>query len=169
MLRLVAIAVALPTMFAAWAGPRIAVSAQKAAGDRVTMAGCVARQTGAGTANTPAPEGTAAGPLLLTRIVEPADGRGRGAVPGAPPATGDTGTIGSRASQPAPAAGIERSFELAGAGAAELGEHVGKRVEITGRLVESNPATAATAHPSSPRGRLTVVSFRPLGGSCPLG
>ncbi len=166
MLRLVAVAIAIPTIFAAWAGSRVAVSAQKPV-DRVTFAGCVARQTGAGAANTAATPGTAAGPLLLTRIAEVADQQSRGAVPATPP-TGDTGTLGARASQPAPPSSVERSFELIGPSAAGLGEHVGKRVAITGTLVESKPATADTAHPSSPRGRLTVVSFRPLGGSCPL-
>ncbi len=169
MFRTVAVAVAFPTLFAAWAGPRIAVSAQKPAADKVTLAGCVARQTGAGTANTAAAEGTAAGPLLLTRVVEPAAGPGQGAVPGTAPTVTDTGTIGARASQPTPGIGNERSYELTGTSTAGLDEHVGKRVEIIGTLVESKPASANTAHPSSPRGRVTVMSFRPLGGACPLG
>jgi len=168
MFRVVAVAIAFPTLFAAWAGPRLAVSAQKPAADRVTLAGCVARQTGAGTANTAAAAGTAAGPLLLTRVVEPAAGPGQGAVPGTAPTVSDTGTIGARASQPTPAIGNERSYELTGT-TDGLDEHVGKRVEITGTLVESKPASADTAHPSSPRGRVTVMSFRPLGGACPLG
>ena len=172
MLRVVAIAVAFPMLFAAWAGPRLAVSAQKPAdepaGDRVTLAGCVARQTGAGTANTAPTAGTAAGPLLLTRVVAPAAGPGQGAVPGTAPTGSDTGTIGARA-KPDPGDANERSYELTGASIAGLDEHVGKRVEIIGTLVESKPVSADTAHPSSPRGRVTVVSFRPLGGACPLG
>lgn len=168
MFRIVAVAVALPTLFAAWAGPRIAVSAQKPAEDRVTLAGCVARQTGAGTANTAAATGAGSGPLLLTRVVAPQAGPGQGAVPGTAPTGSDTGTIGARA-KPDPGDANERSYELTGTSTAGLDEHVGKRVEIIGTLVESRPVSADTAHPSSPRGRVRVMSFRPLGGACPLG
>jgi hypothetical protein len=168
MIRVVAVAIAFPILFAAWAGPRIAVSAQKPTEDRVTLAGCVARQTGAGTANTAAAAGTAAGPLLLTRVVTPPGGPGQGAVPGTAPTGSDTGTIGAR-STPDPGNANERSYELTGTSTAGLDEHVGKRVEIIGTLVESKPVSADTAHPSSPRGRVTVISFRPLGGACPLG
>jgi len=169
MLRLVTIAVAIPTMFAAWAGQRIPVNAQKPSTDEVTLAGCVARQTGAGTATTAAAPGTAAGPLLLTRIVEPDSAPGRGAVPAGQPSTTDTGTISTRQAQPTTQIANERSYELTGSGAAALGDQVGKRVEVKGVVVEVKPVTADTAHPSSPRGRLAVASFRPLGGACPLG
>ena len=87
------------------------------------------------------------------------------------------------------------SFALTGSGASGLGELVGKRVEIVGRLAEdATPSTAAqprgtagttqapasggltgtreqragesSAHPSAELRKLEVVSFRGVTGGC---
>src|SRR5688572_5700233 len=100
MIRIFAITVAILTMTGAWAGSGL-VAAQKAPVEGVapadvatqagrtggpakpvTLSGCVARQTGAGPASTPAASGSSAGVLVLTRVARPLDGPGRGAVPG---------------------------------------------------------------------------------------
>ena len=66
-------------------------------------------------------------------------------------------------------ANVDHSYELAGPKVPELSQHVGKRVEVTGTVIESSRPSADSAHPSAPRGRMTVASFRELGGACPLG
>jgi hypothetical protein len=115
-------------------------------------------------------------PFVLTRarLVEPA---AKTAVPGTSPSTNDTGTIaGAMARTPAPALVRDRSFTLTGGDAAMLAKQVGQRVEVVGTVSRPNAASASpksgahtttdTAHPSAPVERLTVVSFRPVGGAC---
>jgi hypothetical protein len=191
MLRLVAVGVAIPTIFAAWAGTQLptAQAAQDVPADRTTVVGCLARQTADGAAPTPEQPRNDAMPFMLTRarLVDVA----RTAVPGTSQSTNDTGTIaGSVARAPNPALVRERSFTLAGGDATMLAKHVGQRVEIVGTVsrVAASSGTAAsgatasgtasaspqsgahtttdTAHPSAPAERLTVVSFRPVGGAC---
>jgi hypothetical protein len=119
-------------------------------------------------------------PVVLTRarLVESA----RTAVPGTSASTNDTGTIGGAIAR-TPAAGPvrDRSFTLSGGDAGMLAKHVGQRVEIVGTIARvtgtsgttasASPKSGAqtttdTAHPSAPAERLTVVSFRSVGGAC---
>jgi hypothetical protein len=178
MLRVVAVSVAIPTLFAAWAGPRISVAAQKPAVEPVTVEGCVARKTEGGEAYTPAAPGAGYGTLLLTRVVVRPQAPGRSAVPGTGPSTGNTGTIGV---QPTQAPAREQSYELTGRAVAGLGPQVGKRVQVTGTLQvlpSEPPAPVGTAgharapvdfaHPSSARDQIAVAAFRPIGGTCPM-
>ena len=182
MLRIMAIALLIPTVLAAWMGDRIAAAAQNAPAETTTVAGCVARQTEAGIAYTTPARGAAVGVLLLTRMAVPVDIRVRGTGAGTTAATADRGTLGARVAQPSATADSERTYELAGANIAALRDHIGKRVEIMGTLAAaakqptapaSSPAPEAappnTAHPSASRVHLNVVSFRPVGGACPLG
>jgi hypothetical protein len=179
MLRVVAVSIAIPTMFAAWAGPRISVAAQKPANKPVTIEGCVARKTEGGEAYTPAAPGAGPGTLLLTRVVLRREDTARSAVPGTAPSASNTGTIGAPHIQAPPAP--EQSYELTGAPIAGLGPHVGQRIEVTGTLhvapqgPSALPGSAGdarvpldVAHPSSARERIAVARFRPIGGTCPL-
>ena len=152
-------------MFAAWAGPRISVAAQNPTAVDVKVTGCVARSTEAGLALTPAAEANT-DPLVLTRAAIVPPSNERGAVPGATTSGQNSGTIGT-ASAPAPPAKSELSYELSSV-QTSLRAQVGKRVEVTGRVISSAEASSG-AHTSSPRGRLEVRSFRAIGGGCPLG
>lgn len=166
MFRIIAVAMFIPTMFAAWAGSQIA-AAQKATPERVVLAGCVARQTASGITNTASADPANKDLLVLTRVLLPQGTEGRGAVPGTTASGGNTGTIGTTPSGTSGKA--EQTYELAGSPASELRSQVGKRVEVTGTLVPSATPAADVAHTSSPRGVVTVASHRPIGGACPIG
>jgi hypothetical protein len=191
MLRLMAVGMAIPTIFAAWAGtqlpPAQAAPAQPPAGEQVTVVGCLARQTPDGAAPTPEQPRSESTPFVLTRarLVDPAS---KTAVPGTSPSTNDTGTIaGAIARAPSQANVRDRSFTLTGGDAAMLAKQVGERVEVVGIMSRvaagesASPQSAHTvtdprerrqgvpadsAHPSAPAERLTVVTFRSIGGAC---
>jgi hypothetical protein len=181
MLRLMAVGMAIPTLFAAWAGTQLptaqAAPPQATSAEQAKVVGCLARQTPDGAAPTPEqPRNDSSMPFVLTRarLVDAASGT---AVPGTSPSTNDTGTIaGAVARTPTPGPVRERSFTLTGGDAAMLAKQVGQRVEVTGTISRATAASASpksgahttteTAHPSAPAERLTVVSFRPVGGAC---
>ena len=157
--------------------------------DRVTVTGCVVRQTGDGAALSANAEGN----LVLTKAVVATAQRNRpaSAVPGSSPSGSDSGTIPVRPVSPTPENGsplADKSFDLVGPSASRLAGLIGQRVEIIGTLVrEEKPATVATtggagrqggagsraeagapsvAHPSAPVERVTVMTFRAIGGGC---
>lgn len=179
MMRLVAVGMAIPTIFAAWAGAQLSTAQaadQTASGDKVTVVGCLARQTPDGAVPTPEQPRDNSMPLLLTkaRAVDPA---AKGGAPGTSPSANDTGTIaGAIVRTPTPGSVRERSFTLAGGDAATLAKEVGQRIEVVGTVSRSSGPSAPpksgahtttdTAHPSAPVERLTVISFRPIGGAC---
>lgn len=173
-----------------------ATGASGAEGRQVTVVGCVARNGDVdidkGTRTLPIGPGALAltGAKLLT------EGRSSG-VPGTPPQDHDSGTIprativDGRSSEPA-----TTSFALTGSRVSGLGEFVGQRVEVVGRLAAPSAATAApdqprgttgatqgrsavasggtreerpgesSAHPSAELRKLDVVSFRGVTGGC---
>lgn len=159
------IAVASPILLAATvaaATPQGTGGAQPAA-SRVIVVGCVVRNGAVdvdkGTRALEIPPGALA--LTNARITA----NGRGGVPGAPARDSDSGTIprdtivGKQSAEPATLA-----FELTGDHVAALGDLVGRRVEVVGRLAL---ATAkAGAHPSAELQKLDVVSFRGVTGAC---
>jgi hypothetical protein len=182
MLRIVAVAVALPTMFAAWAGSQIATAqpaGQTPPGEHVVLAGCVGRQTGGGITHTASTDSRLKEVLVLTRVVRPQGNPGRGAVPGTPASDGNTGTVGVPPPGSTPVA--EQTYALDGAVAMELRDHIGKRIEVTGTLTplaaavtntadtSSGASSQTSSHTSSPRGLIAVGSYRPIGGACPIG
>ena len=162
------IAVASPALLAATiavaaASPQATGVTQPATVPRVTVIGCVVRN---GTVDVD--KGTrvleiAPGALALTnaRIATSA----RGGVPGAPARDSDSGTIprdtivGKQSAEPATLA-----FELTGDRLPALGDLVGRRVEVVGRLSETTKAGGA--HPSAELQKLDVVSFRGVTGAC---
>ena len=167
-----------------------------AAARQVTVVGCVARNgdvdidKGTRTLNIGPGALALTGAKLLT-------GQPAGGVPGTPPQDHDSGTI-PRATivdgQPAQAETM--SFALTGNRVSGLGELVGRRVEIVGRLSDNSPATStaaqprgtngtdqgrspvagggtreerageSSAHPSAELRKLEVVSFRGVTGAC---
>jgi hypothetical protein len=157
----------------------------------VTVVGCLVRQTSAGGALTaqPAERGDV---LALTRVsMTPTSAAPVSAVPGSAPSGSGSGTI---ANPPAPASvpdtSPERSIAIDAAHEGEiagLAKYVGQRVEISGTVQDvSSTATAraddaarrspggvgttgsaeAPAHTSAPAERITMISFRPVGGTC---
>ncbi len=157
---------------------------------RVTVRGCLVRQTAGGTALTAQAGSTDA--LVLSDasyIVEPGGGA-RGAVPGSSPSDAGSGTVPDTAATagqaPVDAATVSFHLVMTEAQRTGIAPRVGERVEITGRLdQEGAPAAAAratepslpgpgrvqvapveVAHVSTPARRLTVASMRPVGGTC---
>jgi hypothetical protein len=180
MLRLMAVGMAIPTLFAAWAGtqlpPAQAAPPQETAAEQAKVVGCLVRQSPDGAVPTPEQPRHDSTPFMLTRA-RLADPTSRTAVPGTSPSTNDTGTIAGAIARTSPPALVrERSFTLAGGDAVMLAKQVGQRVEVVGTISRAVVASASpksgantttdTAHPSVPVERLTVISFRPVGGAC---
>jgi hypothetical protein len=154
----------------------------------ITVVGCLVRQT-------TAEAGRTGDELVLTQAVPRAAGTTppASAVPGSAPSGSGSGTVPpAPAAQDAGTGTNERSFAIAANGddRAALAKRVGQRVEILGILDESTAAgsrtdedtrrrvaedaggqgrvekPAQTAHPSAPVRRITVTSFRAVGGTC---
>jgi hypothetical protein len=159
----------------------------------LTIVGCVVRNGSVDPDKGTRTLDIAPGALALTNA-SVLTSRGRtGSAPGTVPQEGNTGTIpqrtivGGRGDDPGTMA-----FELTGAASAKLGEFVGRRVEVVGRVGDSatgnqtrgttgTPRNAApargvgtreerpaegTAHPSAELKQLEVVSFRGATGGC---
>ena len=173
-----------------------AANPPKADAREVTVVGCVARNGDVDIDKGTRTLNIAPGALALTsaRVLS---GSATGGVPGTPPQDHDSGTI-PRATivdgQPAQAETM--SFALTGNRVSGLGELVGRRVEIVGRLSDNSPATStaaqprgtsgtdqgrspvagggtreerageSSAHPSAELRKLEVVSFRSVTGAC---
>jgi len=163
---------------------------------QVTVVGCVTRNGTVDVDNglrrlNMDPNGLA---LTTARIVASGNAR-TSAVPGSTPDGNNSGTIpqqtivGGRTEQP-----DTLSFALTGQQVNALGEQVGRRVEVVGRMAAVSPADSQTrgttgtardaapvpgagtrqeapgegsAHPSAELPRLEVVSFRSATGACP--
>ena len=179
----------MPPAPAVAAAPRQQL-AQRPAMERVTVRGCLVRQTPGGTALTPQQSSTDALVVADASFVsEPVDDGARGAVPGSVPSDAGSGTVPKTAATAgqAPVDAATTSFQLVMTDAQRgtLAARVGERVEITGELQpdpDARPdAPAAQAHPhpgraqaapadvahvSTPTRQLTIVSFRAVGGTC---
>jgi hypothetical protein len=136
------------------------------------------------------PDGLA---LTTARVIRTGNSRSS-AVPGSQPDGANSGTIpdqtivgGARSGDPDTV-----TFALAGAQVKALGEHVGRRIEVVGRVTSTGQATAAqprgtsgrdaapvpgvgtreerpaeaSAHPSTELPKLEVMSFRAATGPC---
>ena len=162
------IAVASPTLLAATiavaaASPQVTGVTPSAPASRVTVVGCVVRN---GTVDVDKGTRTlqiAPGALALTnaRITT----SGRTGVPGAPTPDSNSGTIPQntivgKQSAEAPAL----SFELIGDQLTGLGDLVGRRAEVVGRVTPTDKASGA--HPSAHLQKLDVASFRGVTGGC---
>jgi hypothetical protein len=160
---------------------------------RISAIGCLVRQTSAGAALSA--QDVAADDLVLTGATLAPTPAVRSAVPGSSPSGSGSGTIPPAASAAQNPPAGERSFALRVPGTedrAALTKYVGQRIEITAtvddtgagsRRTDSASASPSTgeaaagtsgraetpspaAHPSAPVQRVTVASFRPVGGSC---
>lgn len=141
---------------------------------QVTITGCVQReedyrrahQAGKGGA---AGTGVGAGNEFVLVNASPASSGSTASGAAAPGATGTAGTAGS--------AMAAMAYELTGEGEGKLAAHVGKRVEIIGKLKGSDPAGGPTAG-APPAGvdvtskdlklrELEVISVKEATGTCP--
>lgn len=135
-----------------------------AAARQVTVVGCVARNGDVDIDKGTRTLNIGAGALALTgaRLLTGQPARG---VPGSPPQDHDSGTI-PRATivdgQPAQAETM--AFALTGNRVSGLGELVGRRVEIVGRLSDESPATSAAAQPRGTTGTGTDQGRSPVAG-----
>src|SRR6478735_1417077 len=191
------IAVASPTLLAATLAAGTAggqVTAAQTTSPQVTVVGCVVRNGAVDVDKGTRVLNIAPGALALTAARISAGGRSNG-VPGTPPQDHDSGTIpqrtivGGRSGEPGTAA-----FELTGDHLTGLGDLVGRRVEVIGRLAAATPASGdrprattgttrdatpvtgagtreehaseGPAHPSADLRQLDVVSFRGVAGAC---
>jgi hypothetical protein len=154
-----------------------APSQQAAAGESITLTGCVQREADYRQANNLNRGGTAGtGAGVGNEYVLVNASRSSGASPGAPgTATGTTGA--------APAGSAGDAYELTGPNEGEAKQHVGKRVEIVGKLKpgETGPAGGATGGATAgapPRGvdvtsqdlklrEVEITSIRETSGTCP--
>lgn len=153
--------------------PTQAPSQQATAGESITITGCVQREADYRQAHNLGKGGTAGtGAGVGNEYVLVNASRSTGA--SAPAATGTTGA--------APAGSAGDAFELTGPNESQAGQHVGKRVEIVGKLKpgETGPA-GATGGPTAgapPRGvdvtsadlklrEIEITSVRETSGTCP--
>lgn len=191
---------AMPTSNAAASAPTSPVAAQSTSArpsaaaptvESITARGCLVRQTGSGTALTPAKDGR--DPLVLANavLVSTEAAASRSGVSGSAASASGSGTVpdttGTSGRAAVDAATMSFALETAAAELPKLAEHVGERVEVSGTLrteeaparAEPAPAPAArtaeagrgqpapdVAHPSAPARSITVTAFRLVGGSC---
>jgi hypothetical protein len=167
---------------------RLPQLAQDPGVERVTVRGCLVRQTSSGTALTPQ-QGAADAALVLADATRLSDrtSEARGAVPGSGPSDADSGTLaraaGTAGQAPVDAATTSFQLVMSETQREELAPRVGERLEVIGDLhkgsdpqvgvAPSQPgpgrvqvAPIETAHVSTPTRRLTISSFRLLGGTC---
>ena len=119
-----------------------------AAGQQVTVSGCIVREAdyrrtqnagGGGVAGTGVGQGNE---FILTNAMM---GSGAGATAGAGGATagGSVGTAGAGAGASATAGGATMAFELSGSGEGQAAQFVGRRVEVTGMLKDTGAGANA--------------------------
>lgn len=158
--------------------------------ERVTVRGCLVRQTAGGTALTAQAGSTDALVLSDASYVVTPGGGARGAVPGSSPSDAGSGTVPDVAATagqaPVDAATVSFQLVMTEAQRTEIAPRVGERIEITGQLDQEGGSAAAArspqpaqpgpgrvqvapvevAHVSTPARRLTVASMRLVGGTC---
>ena len=147
-------------------------TAQPTPPEQVTAIGCITRNgvvdvdKGVRRLNMD-PNGLA---LTTARIVRSGTSRSS-AVPGSIPEGTNSGTIpretivGGRTKEPDTVA-----FALTGDRVQALGEQVGRRIEIVGRVTSNRSGIdqpGGSAHPSTELPKLEVLSFRAATGACP--
>jgi hypothetical protein len=163
---------------------------------RITAIGCLVRQTSAGAALSAQDVAADDLVLTGATVAPTPTPAGRSAIPGSAPSGSGSGTIPPAASAAQNLPNVEeRSFALRVQGTedrAALTKYIGQRIEITAMVDDTEagsrrtdsaaslPATgestagtsgraetpSSAAHPSAPVQRVTVASFRPVGGSC---
>lgn len=157
----------------------------------IVVRGCLARQTGGGTALTEQVESR--DPLVLIDAVLEDDRPVEviSAVPGSAPTGAGSGTVpntaGTTGAAPVDVGKLTVALGITTAVRAELAKHVGQRVEIEGTADDdtagrapgdtvaqpagvapdgARPPVPDAAHPSAPTRRVTVSTFRAIGGVC---
>jgi hypothetical protein len=169
--------------------PRPPQLAQNTGVERVTARGCLVRQTAGGTALTPQQGSADALVLADATLLSARTSDARGAVPGSGPTDADSGTLPRAAATTgqAPVDAATTSFQLvlSEAQRSELAPRVGERLEVVGELEKVSEARGdarvappqpgpgrvqvapvEVAHVSTPTRRLTISSFRLVGGTC---
>jgi hypothetical protein len=135
--------------------------------ETITATGCLISQPDSGrSARNGARERD--GELVLTKATVAAARRdGSSAVPGSPPSSSDTGTVGTTRQSSPPSVSEEVGFRLS-AVPADLANHLGRRVQIVGTVTHGEVLSqkADVAHTSAATLTLMVESFRPIAGSC---
>jgi hypothetical protein len=161
--------------------------------EAIVVRGCLVRQTAGGTARTPQVGPSDSFALTQAVVVRPESPTARGAMPGSGPAVAGSGTVagavGTTGAAPVDAGMQSFRLVMSSNESRQLTQHVGDRVEVSGVLdadsIDPPPARAAessrpapppagrvqvapmeVAHVSTPVRRITVSSFRPLGGAC---
>jgi hypothetical protein len=153
-------------------------------GNQVTVTGCVVREsehtnarggvlgTGVGSANEFVLANAMADRSGSAASAQIADGVSGSTSAGNRTATGETatGTSGSRTTTTPSTMRGGLAYSLTGSREGDLAQHVGKRVQIVG-TVDSSIRPSITVAPAQGESaanlqRLTIVSFRPVEGTC---